>query len=264
MKKTSYELSIIAYYLSEYDMKAVKALGYRTRKEAFDEISIILGKENNYLKLRRDEFDVLTSSPRRGWCNREVAPYVKKIYEELHLLSFDELTNIVKKIISAVEERVEDLKKEEVEDAAFISNVNIRAAVNCGKKVYNNTPKKVSNIIERRNVSYKRNPDIALNALRNADYKCEYCSEHETFIRKTNGLPYTEPHHIVPMKAQNAFKVSLDVENNIVSLCSNCHNLLHYGADFEKVLKPLYEKRKELLSISGIDITYEELKKYYM
>lgn len=66
MKATSYELSVIAYYLSEYDMKAVKELGFRTRQEAFNEISIIMGRENNYLKLRRDEFDVLTSSNRKG------------------------------------------------------------------------------------------------------------------------------------------------------------------------------------------------------
>lgn len=264
MKKTSYELSIIAYYLSEYDMAAVKALGYRTRKEALDTISIVFGKENNYLKLRRDEFDVLTSSPRRGWCNREVAQDIKKIYDELHSLSFNELTVKVEKIISSAQEKINDLMKEDIEDASFVSAVNIRAEVNKGKKVYNNRPKEISGIIERKTVSYKRNPDIALNALKNADYKCEYCSEHDTFIRKTNGLPYTEPHHLVPMKAQGAFKVSLDVENNIVSLCSNCHNLLHYGADFEKILKALHEKRKQLLSVAGIDITYEELKEYYM
>ena len=31
METTSYELSVIAYYLSEYDMKAVKEIGFRTR-----------------------------------------------------------------------------------------------------------------------------------------------------------------------------------------------------------------------------------------
>ena len=60
MKATSYELSVIAYYLSEYDMKAVKELGFRTRQEAFNEISVIMGSEKNYMKLRREEFDVLT------------------------------------------------------------------------------------------------------------------------------------------------------------------------------------------------------------
>ena len=36
MTETSKTLSIIAYYLSEYDMNAVSALGYHTRREAFE------------------------------------------------------------------------------------------------------------------------------------------------------------------------------------------------------------------------------------
>ena len=60
MKATSYELSVIAYYLSEYDMKAVKELGFRTRQEAFNEISIIMGRENNYLKLNKLQFGCRT------------------------------------------------------------------------------------------------------------------------------------------------------------------------------------------------------------
>lgn len=35
MDRTSYELSVIAYYLSEYEEKAVSELGYKTRTEAF-------------------------------------------------------------------------------------------------------------------------------------------------------------------------------------------------------------------------------------
>ena len=110
---------------------------------------------------------------------------------------------------------------------------------------------------------YKRNPVKAINALKNADYKCEYCNEHETFIRKGSGLPYTEPHHLVPMKAQKDFNVSLDVENNIVSLCSNCHNLIHYGKDAEIIIKELYDARLTELNDAGIIITLAELLKYY-
>ena len=110
---------------------------------------------------------------------------------------------------------------------------------------------------------YKRNPVKAINALKNADYKCEYCNEHKTFIRKGSGLPYTEPHHLVPMKAQKDFNVSLDVENNIVSLCSNCHNLIHYGKDAEIIIKELYDARLTELNDAGIIITLAELLKYY-
>ncbi len=65
------------------------------------------------------------------------------------------------------------------------------------------------------------------------------------------------------MCAQRDFSVSLDVENNIVSLCSHCHNLLHYGENFEQLLKQIYTERKELLKRVGIDIDFESLLKYY-
>ena len=52
---------------------------------------------------------------------------------------------------------------------------------------------------------------------------------------------------------------------NIVSLCSHCHNLLHYGKfkDKEPILEKLYNERKDLLTSVGLDITLEGLKKYY-
>ena len=72
MNATSKGLSVIAYYLSEFDMDAVHELGYKTRNEAMKQLSVLMGRDNNYLKLRRDEFDALpdSSSNRLGWKNR--------------------------------------------------------------------------------------------------------------------------------------------------------------------------------------------------
>lgn len=58
--------------LSEYDMQAVEELGFRTRNETIKTVSEKIGNGNNYLKLRRDEFDALpdSASPRKGWRNR--------------------------------------------------------------------------------------------------------------------------------------------------------------------------------------------------
>ena len=39
--------------------------------------------------------------------------------------------------------------------------------------------------------------------------------------------------------------------------------MLHYGSDIETALKKLYNDRKELLKKSGIEISFEELLKYY-
>ena len=111
--------------------------------------------------------------------------------------------------------------------------------------------------------AYPRDTNTALNALAIADYKCEVDPKHPTFIRKKNNLPYTEPHHLIPMAYSDNFDLSLDVEENIVSLCSHCHNQIHYGKDIEIILQPLYEQRKDMLARVGLYIKYAELLKMY-
>ncbi len=110
----------------------------------------------------------------------------------------------------------------------------------------------------------KRDTQIAADALTRADYLCEYNNSDRTFIRK-NGTPYTEPHHLIPISKYRDFEYSLDIMENIVSLCSHCHNLLHYGRfeDKKPLLEKLYNERKAALHVCGIDITLEQLEKYY-
>lgn len=56
--------------------------------------------------------------------------------------------------------------------------------------------------------------------------------------------PYTEPHHLIPLVRQDQFDVSLNVKENIISLCSNCHNEIHYGKDSDRLIQELYVKYK--------------------
>lgn len=114
-----------------------------------------------------------------------------------------------------------------------------------------------------------RDKQKAENALKRARYKCEV-GNHETFLRKKNNLPYTEPHHLIPLQYDVQFEYSLDVEANIVSLCSNCHNRIHYGADIEHTIRFLWEQRKDeleaaglLIMKSGINLTVEILLSFY-
>lgn len=111
--------------------------------------------------------------------------------------------------------------------------------------------------------SYKRDKKKSLNALKKAHHKCEIDEAHPSFIRRNSNHSYTEPHHLIPMGFSDNFDVSLDVEENIVSLCSNCHNQLHYGRDIRPLLDRLFELRKDLLKSAGIEITLEELYKMY-
>lgn len=110
----------------------------------------------------------------------------------------------------------------------------------------------------------KRDSQTAADALENADYLCEYENKDRTFLRKS-GKPYTEPHHLIPISKYRDFDYSVDVMENIVSLCSHCHNLLHYGRFEDKIplLTKLFNDRIAALRKCGLDLTLEQLKAYY-
>lgn len=174
----------------------------------------------------------------------------------------------------AIELAKEILQKESVlrnnskdgEGVEFESFLNRDLVYSCPVEFeYDNTPRapKVPKTMSTKR--YYRSPTVSKNALSKANYLCEVDSQHRVFVRKNSNINYTEPHHLVPLFASENFPgVDLDREQNVVSLCSECHNWLHYGADVDQILKPLYEQRKDLLEAIGISITYEELRKFYM
>lgn len=111
--------------------------------------------------------------------------------------------------------------------------------------------------------SYKRNIDKSIQAIIDANYSCEIDICHKSFLRKDGKHKYTEAHHLIPMCYQGDFEYSLDTPANIISLCSNCHNCLHYGADNEILLKLIYESRISRLKKCGLYITFSKLMSYY-
>lgn len=153
---------------------------------------------------------------------------------------------------------------EEAEDNSLIQAVNetdIGAASGFayqGKRKEKRPPKRANG-----QMVYVRDRQTSLNALELAGYRCEIDGSHATFIRKNWDKPYTEPHHLVPLSHSDDFDVSLDVEENIVSLCSNCHNQIHYGRDADTLLTQLYHARAELLKKAGICISLNELLDMY-
>lgn len=110
---------------------------------------------------------------------------------------------------------------------------------------------------------YKRDKQRAINALNHANYSCEIDKNHICFLRKDGVTPYTEAHHLIPLSFQYKFKNSLDIEENIISLFSNCHNEIHYGFNAKRLIKKLFEERKDVLKIKGINISLNELYEYY-
>lgn len=110
---------------------------------------------------------------------------------------------------------------------------------------------------------YRRDRQKSINSLVHANFKCEIDNKHYCFMRKDGKTPYTEAHHLIPLSYQCKFKYSLDIEENIVSLCSNCHNEIHYGANAKTLIEKLYYDRFDLLRKKKINISLDELLSYY-
>ena len=140
---------------------------------------------------------------------------------------------------------------EEVDDELIIDLKDFKPVSDF---IYTPTPEdKAPRVEHKGRLVPARNRQKAQNALALSEYKCEV-GNHETFIRKSNGLPYTEPHHLIPLQFDELFEKSLDVEANIVSLCSNCHNKIHYGSDIEGMIRNLWNQRKEQIQAAGIGV----------
>ncbi|TGE31451.1 DUF3427 domain-containing protein [Desulfosporosinus sp. Sb-LF] len=172
----------------------------------------------------------------------ELAKAIQSLYPEFDYIKDDEIAD---------NELVEDLRKHPIAD---IDPVN----------AFKGVPKKKQDVIlSNGHLTYPRDRQTARNALAHAGYECEINRNHSLFKRKNSDKNYTEPHHLVPMAYSDRFDVSLDVEENIVSLCSNCHNQLHYGEGAEELLKNLYDERKKEWEKVGIEIGLELLIEMY-
>jgi hypothetical protein len=113
---------------------------------------------------------------------------------------------------------------------------------------------------------YLRNPAVSRRALSNAGYRCEVDANHPSFPRRNSSERYMEPHHLVPMSMTEFYNVSLDREQNIFSLCSNCHNQIHYGTkeDVRELISKLFSPRKDEIGlILGRTVTLEDLYEIY-
>ncbi|MBX9610228.1 MAG: HNH endonuclease [Burkholderiales bacterium] len=76
--------------------------------------------------------------------------------------------------------------------------------------------------VEVTTVAYKRSPYVRAAALRRADGVCEGCKRAAPFKKRSNGMPYLEVHHVVPLSRRGA-----DSLDNTVALCPNCHAERH-------------------------------------
>lgn len=73
--------------------------------------------------------------------------------------------------------------------------------------------------------AFRRNADVIAEVLTRAVGNCETCLAPAPFQRASNGMPYLEVHHMVPLAAGGC-----DTVENAVAICPNCHRKAHYGS----------------------------------
>ena len=112
---------------------------------------------------------------------------------------------------------------------------------------------------------YIANPAKGKGALHNAGYVCENCG-NGTFTARSTGHDFMEPHHLIPISKQGLYTQDVDITQNLICLCPNCHSKIHYGvkSDVELMLKQFLAARQNALAVQGgIVIDESTLLAYY-
>lgn len=114
-----------------------------------------------------------------------------------------------------------------------------------------------------------------IKAIKNSKNKCalEILNRHCIYFERRNkiiNIPnerYLEVHHLIPLSSTipNSSFECLDKYENMVCLCGNCHNQIHYGMekDVELILKNLYELKERELKKVGLNIGIKKLISIY-
>jgi Domain of unknown function (DUF3883) len=107
---------LVGLYLSKFDNEALENLGFKGVNEAFNTLGYSIGSKPASIKNYRDEFDPFFPNPRKGWHQRQMREYCKKILDDFSSLSFETFTELIKSFVFKnyeVEKIVEQFEKKD-------------------------------------------------------------------------------------------------------------------------------------------------------
>lgn len=194
------------------------------------------------------------------------------IYEEIAKIQLDKRTfspstykSLLRNVHKAITQHPDpgSLSEEDLKDLAFQKSVANGTRATLKEGPIDIPPPDISTGSESVSSRYPRNSDIAKTALEDAHYLCSVDPEHLSFISRITNTNFVEAHHLIPMSAQDGINIeySLDVPENIFSLCPTCHRAVHHATPKAKreIIEKLYSLARVGLKSRGILISLEDL-----
>jgi len=272
---TSAQTGYYVVYLFNSDMSGVYLSLNQGWKQYKDFYGTRQGKveiKSNAVKAKRlltdfndfDFEDINLSSTKDLAQGYEKGNIISKFYSKINIPNEDLLINDLHRIIEAYTKlkgiignsilALEDSSQEEESFQEAIQGKSI--------PVIPSGPLPVNGVINGPvGTKYKRKPIMGADALKKANYTCARDNTHTTF--ETIGKhQFMEAHHLIPIAFQDRFNNSIDIPENIISLCPNCHSFIHHGrwGPKARLIEQLYNERKTSLEGErNIFITLDEL-----
>ncbi|WP_317856027.1 HNH endonuclease [Chakrabartyella piscis] len=211
-------MSIIAYFLSEYDLEAVKALGYKNRKLCFEGVSSFFKLNDDYLRLRRDEFAALPSSrsTRTGFSKRPPNTLTVQIAKDLHNFTFEDLLNMIYFIINNPEEtyaNVLNFGAQYIIQSIYPETADLNDCYEGAKTTVT---------VNR----YERNLEARQKCINHHGCYCHICNLDFKKVYGELGNGFIHVHHIKPLHEIKEGYI-VDPINDLIPVCPNCHAMLH-------------------------------------
>ena len=89
---------------------------------------------------------------------------------------------------------------------------------------------------------YVRDPKVVRDVFNRANGQCECCGDPAPFVRGSDGTPFLELHHVVPLSDDGSDRIE-----NAIACCPNCHRALHHASDASQRREALYKEVSRLV-----------------
>lgn len=193
---------ITGLFLSKYDNRGLKALGFQSFQEAFNVLGFSLGSKPSSIKNYRDEFDPLFPNSRKGWHKRPTREYCKVMYNDYNFYGFNEFVDLIKSFFVEnyeITKFIEKVDKKDYSESVSKRLVTGKAAEEYFKFKYKKIELfKSYELLDTTQMACGFDYKLSLNS----DY---YCVEVKGLNALSGTIQLTEKEYIVAQKLKSKY-----------------------------------------------------------